>query len=221
MNPLNLRKALVLAGLVLALGASAPASATLLNVPVTFPLLSYDNGGTTSYDAATDAFRLDAFPIAIRTSAADSPHFITPSLPVAGEYFTISILVDDAGNLIGGGAGDDLAIFGFVDIDGDSVVDYSGTLLTGDVTGFGYQNNSGTTDLFDFTFDVTGGALASLFSSSVGVSLQSERSSFTGSFESNFGGGGKGTLGNIPEPASLVLFGMGVLGLGAVGRKRG
>ncbi len=215
----NFRKATILAGLVLGLGASAPASATLLNVPVTFPLLSYDNGGKTTYDATTDAFRVDAFPIAIRLNAADTPHFITPTA-AAGEYFTISIVVDDSGDLVGGGAGDDLAIFGFVDLDGDSVFDASGTLLTGNVTGFGYQNN-GATDLYDFTFNVTGGALSSYFAADVVVSLQSERSTFADSFEASFGGGAKGTLGNIPEPASLVLFGAGVLGLGAIGRKRG
>jgi hypothetical protein len=206
--------------LVLGLGASAPATASLLNVPMTFPLLSFDNGGNTTYNATTDAFHVDAFPIAIRLNAADSPHFITPNPPVAGEYFKISILVDDSGNLVGDDGANGLSVFGFVDLDGDHVFDASGTLLTGTVTGFGFQNN-GTTDLFDFTFDVTGGALASYFADSVGVSLQSERSNFADSFKTNFGGGAKGTLGNVPEPASLVLFGAGVLGLGAAGRKRG
>jgi hypothetical protein len=218
-KPLNLRTAAILAGLVLGLGATAPASATLLHVPLTFPLLSYDNGGKTTYDAATDAFHVDAFPIAIRLNAADSPHFITPTA-AAGEYFKISILVDDSGNLIGDDGANGLNIFGFVDLDGDHVFDAAGTLLTGTVTGFGFQNN-GTTDLFDFTFDVTGGALASYIADTVGVTLQSERSSFADSFKANFAGAAKGTLGNVPEPASLLLLGAGVLGLSAIGRKRG
>jgi hypothetical protein len=217
---LNLQKATILAGLVLGLGVSAPATTNLLNMPVTFPLLSYDNGGTTSYDANTDAFRVDAFPIAIRVNAASPPRFITPPVGAA-EFFTISIVVDGAGNLVGGGGGDDLSIFGSVDLNGDTIVDAAGSLLTGRVTGFGFQNN-GTTDLFDFTFVVTGGALAQFFAPNVAVGLQSERSTFANSFQVSFGGGAKGTLGStIPEPASLVLFGAGVLGLGAIGRKRG
>jgi len=215
----NLRNATILAGLVLGLGSATTASATLLNLPVTFPLLSFDSGGTTSYDASTDAFTVSAFPIAIRLGAAQPPRFITPT-PAAGEHFNIAIEVDSSGNLTGGSAGDDLSVFGAVDLNGDSVIDATGTLLTGEVTGFGFQNN-GSTDLYDFSFNVTGGLLQSFFAPQVGVSLQSERSTFGGSFQDSFAGAAKGTLGNVPEPASLALFGAGVLGLGAFGRKRG
>ena len=212
-----LRNTLLLAGLVLGLGSASTASATLLNLPMTFPLLSYDNGGHTSYDAMTDAFRVDAFPIAIRLSAASSPRFITP-VPQSIEAFTIAIEVDDAGNLTGGSAGDDLSIIGSVVLDG---MTKTGTLLTGEIVGggFGWQNNAAT-DLFDFQFVVTGGELASYFNEIIGVTLQSERSTFNGEFAESFRGGAKGTLGNVPEPASLVLVAAGVFGLGALGRKR-
>ena len=219
MKRLNLRNATILAGLVLGLGLATGASATLLNLPMTFPLLSFDNGGTTTYNAAADAFLVNANPVAIRLGTPQAPQFITPA-PDGGEFFRIAVEVDSSGNLVGGNPGDDLSVFGQVDLNGDSIIDASGSLLTGEVTGFGFQNN-GTTDLFDFSFHVTGGLLAPFFSPQVVVAMQSERSTFNGSFQDNFGGGAKGTLGDlVPEPASLVLFGAGVLGLGAYGRKR-
>lgn len=223
MKRLNLRNATILAGLVLGLGLglglATGASATLLNPPMTFPLLSFDSGGTTTYNAAADAFLVSANPIAIRLGPPQSPQFITPA-PDGGEFFRIAIEVDSSGNLVGGNPGDDLSVFGQVDLNGDSVIDAAGSLLTGEVTGFGFQNN-GATDLYDFTFHVTGGLLQSFFTPDVGVAMQSEASTFNGSFQDSFDGRAKGTLGSlVPEPASLVLFGAGVLGLGAYGRKR-
>jgi hypothetical protein len=50
--------------------------------------------------------------------------------------------------------------------------------------------------------------------------MQSERSSFTGSFQVNFAGGAKGTLGVIPEPGTMLLLGSGVVGLALAGRRR-
>jgi phage baseplate assembly protein gpV len=215
------RKATVVAGMLLGLAAAGPASATLLGNPVQFPLLSFDNGGVMSYDATTDSLRVDAFPIALRLAPGAQPRFITPNLPVAGEFFTIALSVDSAGNFAGGSGGDDLSIFGFIDLDGDSVIDVGGLLLTGEATAFGFQDNGGPTDFFDFTFTVTGGGLAGLFTSTVSVMLQSENSSFTGSFDESFAGApAKGTLSSTPEPAGILLLGAGLSGLAFLGRRR-
>jgi hypothetical protein len=209
----------MLVGIVVGLAFAGSASATLLGNPVSFPLLSFDNGGILNYDAAADTFQVAANPIAIRMSPGSTPRFVTPNPPSAGEFFDINISVDSSGNLIGGSVGDDLAVSGFIDLDGDGTIDVGGTLLTGEITGFGFQEN-GATDLYDFSFNVTGGQLANAFGGTVGVSMQSERSTFTGSFQDNFHGGAKGTLGTIPEPTTLVLLGSGVMGLALAGRRR-
>ncbi len=219
MKRLNLCNATMLVGIVVGLAFAGSASATLLGNPLEFPLLSFDNGGVLNYDAAADTFQVAANPIAIRMSPGATPRFITPNPPASGEFFNINISVDSSGNLIGGSAGDDLAVQGAIDLNGDGTIDVSGTLLTGEVTGFGFQEN-GATDLFDFSFDVTGGQLASAFDSVVAVSMQSERSTFNGSFADSFHGGAKGTLGVSPEPTTIVLLGSGVMGLALAGRRR-
>lgn len=220
MKRLNLFNVMMLAaGIVAGLAATSPASATLLGNSLATPQLSFDNGGQTGYDATTDLFSVNALPIAFRIIPGSVPVFVVPNLPEVGESFTIGITVDAAGNLVGGNAGDDLSIIGFIDLDGNGSLDVGGVLLTGEVTGFGYQEN-GATDLFDFTFSVTGGALAGAFGNVVGVSMQSERSSFAGNFENNFAGGAKGTLGVIPEPTTTLLLGSGLAGLAMAGRRR-
>jgi hypothetical protein len=207
---------MVLAGLVAGLAFAGPASSTLLGEPLEAPLLSFDNGGTTSYDAVSDVFSVDANPIALRLTPSDAPIFITPSN--GEESFTISILLDDTGALIGGDpAGADLRVFGRVDLGGGDVRE--GELLTGEVTGFGFQDD-GATDLFDFSFTLTGGLLADQMGDLLGVVMQSERSSFANSFEEDFEGGAKGTLGVVPEPTAILLLGSGIAGLALAGRRR-
>ena len=209
----------LLLGIALALGLARPATAALLDLPLQFPLLTFDNGGALSYDAGSELLAVDANPIAMRLSPADPPRVITP-VPGATEFFDIRIEVDHSGALVGGNpGGPDLEVFGQVDLNGDSVIDASGVLLTGTATGFGFQE-SGATDLFDFRFTKLGGALASSFGDDLVVALQSEHSSFSGSFEEDFQGGAKGTLGNTPEPGTVMLLGAGLLGLGVWGRRR-
>jgi len=210
----------MLAGLALGLALAGNASATLLNQPLVLPLLSFDNGGTLNYDASADSLRVDAFPIALRLDAGSGPRFITPS--DGTEFFRIGAEVDATGTLVGGILGNDLAIFGAVDLDGNGSNDAEGALLTGEIIAFGHQN-VGATDFYDFQFIITGGELAELLGGVeglVGVALQSENSTFTGSFETSFDGRAKGTLGVVPEPTTLLLLGSGVLGLTLKGRRR-
>ena len=155
-----------------------------------------------SYDSTSTAFVADATPLIWVEMSGGTPRFVTGAAD-----FDLNILVDNSGNLIGGVPGDDLVVTGDIDLDGDTVVDVSGVLLTGEVTGFGFME-SGTTDEYDFLFTVTGGALASFFADGqIGVDMTSENSTFTGSFEQNFNGLAKGTLGLIPDEPELAELG--------------
>ena len=178
----------------LSLGAANTAKAELITLPaLSFPLVTFDNTGTTTFDPNTGILKTEALPIAGLFSASTPPRFINP---VSGsESVSINIEVDSSGNLIGGVAGDDLLIIGEI-TDGDGNV-YSGTLLTAEVLEFGFQDD-GNNDLYNYTFSVTGGALAAHYPmGSIGISITSENSTFT-DFTSAFEGGSKGTFGGIP-----------------------
>jgi phage baseplate assembly protein gpV len=202
--------ALVAAGL----AAGGDAAATLLNQPLRLPLLSFDNGGLLEYDASSGTFTVEAAPIALRESPGSTPLFVTPDAQGI-EQFDIALTLDAGGQLVAG----TLLVHGAIDTDGDGSLNFEGDLLTGSALAFGSQD-VGTTDLFDFAFEITGGLLAEFFVPQVGVALQSERSTFAGSFAGSFEGKAKGTLGVVPEPATIVLTGSGVAGLAFAGRKR-
>jgi hypothetical protein len=158
--------------------------------PLDLPIIGYDSSGTVNYDAANDAFSVDAAPLTIDTSTATG-FFFSGALD-------INIQVDATGALVGGVSGDDLVLTGDVDVDGDFIVDFSGTLLTGEVLAIGSQDSGGSTDLYDFRFSVTGGLLAGLYAGrDLGVTTTSENSSFAGDFGVNFGGNAKGNIGAI------------------------
>jgi hypothetical protein len=183
-----------------AMSLSGASMAALLGILPGFPALVYDSTGTTSYSAASDMFAVAASPIAIRFTPTSPPRFVNPTGMPASEVLSINIEVNQLGILIGGNASEDLIVVGEVDADGDTIIDYAGTLLTGEVAGFGFADSGGTTDQYDFRFTVTGGALAGFFAGQdIGVTLTSENSDFGGSFTSSISGGAKGVLGPIPQ----------------------
>jgi hypothetical protein len=157
---------------------------------------------------------VEAAPIALRESPGSTPLFVTPDAEGI-EQFDIALTLDAGGQLVAG----TLLVHGAIDTDGDGSPNLEGDLLTGNALAFGSQD-VGTTDLFDFAFEITGGLLAEFFVPQVGLALQSERSTFAGSFAGSFEGKAKGTLGVVPEPATIVLTGAGVAGLAFAGRQR-
>ena len=172
-----------------------PALADLLGILPSFPLLTYDNTGVILYNSSTNRLTVNASPIAFRASPTQPPVLVTP-VPGSGEVFAININVDESGTLLGGIPGDDLLVTGNATVNGTN---YSGTLLSGEVRAFGFEDSGGPTDSYDFEFEVTGGQLAFLFEDQdIGVVLTSEMSSFNGSFVRNFIGAAKGTLGSVP-----------------------
>ena len=142
-------------------GAVRLASAALLGITPGFPLTVFDGSGTLTYDATADTLRAEAIPIAIRFSPTLPPRFSAPTglPPVA--LFSLGAEIDDLGALVGGVSGDDFVLVGEVDEDGNGTVDHAGTLLTGEVTEFGFRDSGGTTEFFDFRLSITGGSLSS------------------------------------------------------------
>ena len=183
------------AGLAAVTGIAGFALADLLGIAglLNFPFVAYDSGGVTDYNADTDLFMIDGAPTFIRFSPDTDPE------PVGGEnVLTIDVLVGENGMVYDGVPGADLILIGTVaDPFGNT---FEGTLLTGEVSEFGFLDSGGPTDKYDFRFTVTGGALADLYFTDldIGVTVSSESSNFVGVFTVNFGGGAKGVLGPIP-----------------------
>ena len=166
---------------------------SLLGLVPGVPQIAYDSSGTLNYnaDAQELSFSIDATPLMFRESATSPPRMITPP-----RDFLINVQVDNQGQLIGGVDGPDLVITGNLDIDANGTVDYSGTLLTAEVTQFGYYDSGSTTDMYDFRFTPTGGELASFYAGKdIAMITNSEGSTFTGDFTVNFSGYAKGAVG--------------------------
>lgn len=186
----------------------SPTSATLLGVMPGYPTLTYDSNGQTSYNSSSDSLALIASPIAIRFSPSSPPRLVMPTGSPAQEVLQLNGVITDTGTVGGGISGDDLLVVGEVDSDGDGDIDFAGTLLTGEILQFGYEDTGTATDRYDFRFSHTGGQLSSYFAGfDIGVIVTSENSNFVDSFTVDFAGGAKGALGpiEIPEPATLGL----------------
>ena len=136
---------LVLAALVLGFFGARAATAALLGVEPGLPLLNYNNTGTVSYNAGAQSFNVVAQPISIL--------FPPPAFVNAPKSVAINIVVDNAGNLVGGVPGDDLVVTGAVQPPGPPL---SGVLLTGEIVAFGSQDSGGFTDFYDFNKSIAG-----------------------------------------------------------------
>ena len=158
------------------------------------PVVDYNQNGVLTYTAATKQFLVTASPVMFLTDI-DEADIVDP------RSLAYTIQIDNAGNLIGGTAGDDFALIGTIDVDLDGNPEYSGVLLTGEIEKYGFQASAAA---FDFVFVKTGGALASLFGAKFGVTItQSDGCTFTGSFAVDFSGGAKGYVGNISSLGAI------------------
>ena len=166
----------------------------LIGVVPGFPAITFNSTGEQSYDASDQTFDEAATPLLFIPAAGEPPWAVS-----GNPNLEIHILVDHNGELIGGQSGDDLLVEGDIDINGDSVADFSGVLLTGEIREFGHKKTPSTVARFDFIFEVTGGQLAAQYyrRGQIGVTTTSENSSFQDDFTVSFEGGAKGTLGRF------------------------
>lgn len=191
---------------------------TALGIVPEFPLIAYNSTGVTAYDAGAQTLDITASPLVMLEAPpgpTSPPRFILPA-----RSFEMHMQVDNAGTLVGGVAGDDLTVTGSIDLDGDFIADVSGTLLTGEISEFGYEDN-GTTDFMDFRFTPTGGAFLTggalsgggtwgpyYSGKDIAVTTTIENSTFDGTFTTDFSGGAKGNIGEtdpLEQPANPAV----------------
>jgi hypothetical protein len=179
--------------------AAATAHAQLFDLQLDVPTIVFDNTGVTTYDASSGAWDVTATALAVRLEPMGAPVAIGGARVVS-----IGITLDSAGNLVGGGPGPDIEVVGDVDVDGDSVTDYSGVLLTGEIAEFEFRDNPGTADEANYLFTGTGGAMVGFYGGrQIGVTQLIENSTFAGSFAEDFTGGAKGNI--APSGCLCVL----------------
>ena len=102
--------------LLITLAVPGISTAALLDNTIELPLIGYNNQGTTTDDAGTDVFLVDASPLALLIPG--SPPVNIEPIPGGTDNFIISITVDETGTLTGGTPGDDLVIIGEVTVPG-------------------------------------------------------------------------------------------------------
>ena len=162
-----------------------------------------------TYDATANILSANGFALTLDDDGVgDLENIYAFGSDIDPGTFLITAEIDDFGTLIGG----TLTVEGTVPDLGFN----SGTLLTGDLTDFGYPDAGGNP--LEFLFDVTGGDVAGLYAgTSGGVILGA--TGFGGSFAADFDnlmfgmpgtGAGFGDTG-VPEPSTLSLLMLGLI----------
>jgi len=220
-----MRKLLMVMAVIMAVVmAAGMASAKLLGIgSLGYPDIVYNNTGTISYTASSNSFVLDAddWKIAYADGTKD---YLT------GDGYTtdfkIYLTVDNNGNLVGTGTMVEKVVEGEVTVSGKTY-DAGTILLSGTVVAFGWGEEDSELGHFDFLIskDSLSGALVDdgIWPTTVptGIIAYAEhRKGWTGFWNSDFElSKVKGDKAPVPEPATLLLLGSGLIGLAGIGRK--
>ena len=192
----------VLAALVLLVALALPHSARAndLNLEPVPDLFAVSI--TINYNAAADTFSANGGAFQLTTGSGTELIAGTwpPPMGMIGE-FDLDASIDDTGTFLSG----TLDISGTIANLGFN----SGTLLTGTLTSF---SSGGTTDPFEFLFNVTGGDAAGLYGSTGGIIMTSGGGNYDGMFDMNFT-----QLSALADVGVPTVSEPGILGLLALG----
>lgn len=188
-----------------ALFAAPNAQAALIGLTAGEPTIDFGASGIIKYVASTGLVTISGTPSVLFQSNPFIFGQIIGETSDNERLITITFKVDSSGNYIAGnGTTDpDLVVKGAVDVNSDGVIDFDGTLLTANVTQFGFQlGTAGSASTFDIRLTSVGGLLKpTLYANTdLAIVVFSEASTefpnpFAGSFTANFTGQAKGTLG--------------------------
>lgn len=187
--------------------ALTPASsqAVLLGVDPAPATIAFGGSGMIDFDQASGTVTISGSP----TSLFSVSPFITGEILGTSaddiKDVTITFQVNGSGAMVPNDTNvPDLVINGSIDTDGDGAANYSGVLLTAEVTQFGFLNGvSGSGDSFDLRLNNIGGSLAYLYTGQdLAVNVISEVSAeyvtpFGGTFAENWRAQAKGTIGSV------------------------
>jgi hypothetical protein len=170
---------------------------------------------TTKYTpsaGSTGTFSITGWPTSFTVSNGGSPQAIS----VTGTYNLTAQINKSTGQFISGS----FLIGGTIPtVPGAN----SGTLLTGTLTNFGFQNGGG--DFFQFLANITGGDLAHYYPGKLGIQVDANNSGFTGSFLSSFASADSDTSSDnasltvVPEPTTAMLLVCGLACLRVAARR--
>jgi hypothetical protein len=209
---------LTLACTAFGLGSPRRAAADLIrpNATQSFPDLQGNIVGTQTYvydpTTQTGTFQVNNAPVLLATGPSTSSEFFVTDTASQIRSQTIQVKLDSGGHLLTS-PGNSFALYGNVTVDGKS---FSGLLLQGTPTAFGFDPTPGSLPHYDMNVILTGGSLKELYGPDAYVSIITEtNNTFTGSFAQSFQASKPITNVRaynapsplpVPEPSTLVVL---------------